>query len=484
MVMPCHPAIRPARRHVHAPAVSAYPEKVLAGVRAWLRAHPWQADGLLAVALFALSASQLSAGTTGASMRVAYIAVTALLAATVVPRRRYPVAAFAAAAVIEAAQVAYGVGAAEAPVFALQPAGASDLAILVLLYTLAAYRPRPVSVAGLAVCLLGSAVAIARWAPAHHAYAGGAVLGAAAGLGGVTLTAWVLGDSVAYRYRRACYASLEERAARLEAERDAQARIAAAAGRARELEERRARAVDESAARLRRIERDLHDGAQVRLAALALALGEIKENLEPAAGGAGQGRPGDNGASGREAHDHGAYDHGAYDHGAYDHGAYDHGAYDHGHTARLVGAAHQNAKETLAELRDLARGIHPPVLDRGLGAALSTLAEASATPVALAVSIAERPSPAIESIAYFCASELLANVTKHSGASRATVSVSDQGGRLLMTVTDDGAGEARLAPGGGLAGLLERVQTVDGRLAVDSPPGGPTIIAIELPAHA
>jgi hypothetical protein len=109
------------------------------------------------------------------------------------------VAAFAAAALIEAAQVAYGVGAAEAPVFALQPAGATDLAILVLLYTLAAYRPRPVSVAGLAVCLLGSAVAIARWAPAHHAYAGGAVLGAAAGLGGVTLTAWVLGDSVAYR---------------------------------------------------------------------------------------------------------------------------------------------------------------------------------------------------------------------------------------------------------------------------------------------
>jgi signal transduction histidine kinase len=461
MVMPCHPAIRPARRHVHAPGASAYAEKVLAGVRAWLRAHPWQADGLLAVALFALSAPQLSAGTTRASMRVAYIAVTVLLAATVVPRRRYPVAAFAAAAVIEAAQVAFGVGAAEAPVFALQPNN-SDLAILVLLYTLAAYRPRPVSVAGLAVCLLGSAVAIARWAPAHHAYAGGAVLGAAAGLGGVTLTAWVLGDSVAYRYRRAYYASLEERAARLEAERDAQARIAAAAGRARELEERRARAVDESAARLRRIERDLHDGAQVRLAALALALGEIKENLEAAAGGAGQGRPGGSGASDRRADDHS----------------------DNGHTARLVGAAHENAKETLAELRDLARGIHPPVLDRGLGAALSTLAEASATPVALAVSIAERPSPAIESIAYFCASELLANVTKHSRASRATVSVSDQGGRLLMTVTDDGAGEARLAPGGGLAGLLERVQTVDGRLAIDSLPGGPTIITIELPAHA
>ena len=106
---------------------------------------------------------------------------------------------------------------------------------------------------------------------------------AAVGLGGAALTAWVLGDSVAYRYRRAYYASLEERAARLEAERDAQARIAAAAERARELEEQRARAVDESAARLRRIERDLHDGAQVRLAALAMTLGEIKENLDAAA---------------------------------------------------------------------------------------------------------------------------------------------------------------------------------------------------------
>jgi signal transduction histidine kinase len=150
----------------------------------------------------------------------------------------------------------------------------------------------------------------------------------------------------------------------------------------------------------------------------------------------------------------------------------------------LVGAAHENAKQTLAELRDLARGIHPAVLDRGLDAALSTLAEASTIPVALSVSIAERPSPAIESIAYFCAAELLANVTKHSGASRATISVGDQDGRILMTVTDDGAGAARLAPGGGLAGLLERVQTVDGTLELDSPPGGPTLVTIELPVHA
>ncbi len=115
---------------------------------------------------------------------------------------------------------------------------------------------------------------------------------------------------------------------------------------------------------------------------------------------------------------------------------------------------------------------------------LAALAETSPVPVGLEVSIAERPSPAIEAIAYFCAAELLANVAKHSGASRATVSVREHDGRILMTVTDDGSGGARLAPGGGLAGLLERVQTVDGRLGIDSPAGGPTVITIELPGHA
>ena len=150
----------------------------------------------------------------------------------------------------------------------------------------------------------------------------------------------------------------------------------------------------------------------------------------------------------------------------------------------LVAAAHRNAKETLAELRDLARGIHPPVLDRGLGTALASLAETSPVPVELEAGIAEHPSPAIAAIAYFCAAELLANVAKHSGASRATVSVTDQDRRILMTVTDDGSGAACLAPGGGLAGLLERVQTVDGSLHIDSPPGGPTAVTIELPGHA
>jgi signal transduction histidine kinase len=157
---------------------------------------------------------------------------------------------------------------------------------------------------------------------------------------------------------------------------------------------------------------------------------------------------------------------------------------DTGHTISLAAAAHRNAKETLAELRDLARGIHPAVLDRGLPTALAVLAETSAVPVGLTVDLSRRPSPAIEAIAYFCAAELLANAAKHSGASQAHISVSEENGRLVMSVTDDGAGLARLKPGGGLAGLAERVQTVDGRMSVDSPAGGPTTMTVELPVHA
>jgi signal transduction histidine kinase len=412
-----------------------------AGAR--LRDHPMLLDGVLAVLVFSASADQWpDSPPLGVA---AAVVVGALLATTVLLRRRYPVAAFTAAMTIAAAQVLFGMqaGGGGPAVRALEPT-ATDVVILVLLYTVAAHRPRRVSVTALAACLLATGVAITRWAPAQPPLSSNLVFAAAAGLGGTALAAWVLGDSVAYRYRREYYASLEERTARAEAERDAHARVAAAAERARELQERRATAVDESAARLRRIERDLHDGAQVRLTALAMTLGEIKESLEAGAGGAD----------------------------------------DDGHLRMLADAAHRNAKETIAELRDLARGIHPAVLDRGLEAALSALAQASTIPARLNVSMRARPSPAIETIAYFCAAELLANAAKHSAASRATISVSDQDGGLLMTVADDGTGGACLSPGGGLAGLLERVQTVDGRLAADSPPGGPTVITIELPGHA
>jgi len=150
----------------------------------------------------------------------------------------------------------------------------------------------------------------------------------------------------------------------------------------------------------------------------------------------------------------------------------------------LVGAAHQSAKDAMTELRDLARGIHPPVLDTGLPDALATLAAASPVPVGLTTGIAHRPSEAIETIAYFCAAELLANAVKHSGASTITLTVTGQADLLVLRVSDDGHGGAHPAAGSGLAGLAQRARTVDGRLEVTSPPGGPTRVTVELPLHA
>lgn len=142
-------------------------------------------------------------------------------------------------------------------------------------------------------------------------------------------------------------------------------------------------------------------------------------------------------------------------------------------TLWLVVAAHRGAKEAVTELRDLARGIHPPVLDQGLGIALTTLAARSDLPVELVIDLPERPSAAIETIAYFCAAELLTNVTKHSGAQHATLEAAHMPGLLRVRVSDDGCGGARVEADGGLAGLAERIKTVDGRLQLSSPPGRP-----------
>jgi signal transduction histidine kinase len=221
--------------------------------------------------------------------------------------------------------------------------------------------------------------------------------------------------------------------------------------RVRELEQSRARVVDDSAARLRRIERDLHDGAQAQMLAVAMKLGLAREKLGGTIAGATV-------AGTAQA--------------------------DLERVLELVDAAHRGAKEAITELRDLARGIHPPVLDHGLGAALATLAARSDPPVELVVDLPERPSAAIETIAYFCAAELLTNVAKHSGARHATLEVVHVGGLLRLRVSDDGAGGARLEERGGLAGLADRVTTVDGRLQISSPPGGPTAVAVELPSHA
>jgi signal transduction histidine kinase len=216
--------------------------------------------------------------------------------------------------------------------------------------------------------------------------------------------------------------------------------------RVRELEQSRAHAVDDSAARLRQIERDLHDGAQAQMVAVTMKLGLAMKKLGRMVDGTGQ--------------------------------------TDLDRVLDLVAAAHRGAKEAVTELRDLARGIHPPVLDHGLGAALTTLAARSDLPVELVLDLPERPSAAIETIAYFCAAELVANVAKHSGARHATLEAAHVPGLLRLRVSDDGSGGARVEARGGLAGLAERAGTVDGRLQISSPPGGPTVVTVELPSRA
>jgi signal transduction histidine kinase len=214
------------------------------------------------------------------------------------------------------------------------------------------------------------------------------------------------------------------------------------ADRIRALEESRAIAVDDAAARLRSIERDLHDGAQAQLVALSMKLGLARDKLTGNAPA------------------------------------------DLERVTQLVEDAQHSALGAIAELRTLARGIHPPVLDNGLADALATLANRSAVPVELVTDIPDRPSDAIETIAYFSAAELLTNVAKHSGARHATLEAVHVPGLLRVRVTDDGSGGANPAPGSGLHGLAERVRTVDGRLEIDSPRGGPTVVTVELPSQA
>jgi signal transduction histidine kinase len=211
------------------------------------------------------------------------------------------------------------------------------------------------------------------------------------------------------------------------------------AQRVADLEQTRALAVEDSATLLRRVERDLHDGAQIRLATVAMNLGMAREKLGDDASPA---------------------------------------------VRDLIDAAHQGAKEALTELRNLARGIHPPVLDNGLADALATLAASSAIPVELATAIPQRPAPAIETIAYFCAAELLANAAKHSHANTIAIDVIERDQMLVLRVSDDGRGGADPARGSGLSGLAQRVRTVDGSLGIMSPQGGPTQVTVQLPLHA
>jgi signal transduction histidine kinase len=204
-----------------------------------------------------------------------------------------------------------------------------------------------------------------------------------------------------------------------------------------ELETSRERVVDAAEAERRRIERDLHDGAQQRLVMLAMELGRAKAKF----------------------------------------------AEDVDSARLLVDQAHAQAKEALTELRNLVRGVHPPVLtERGLDAALSGLVALCPIPVDMRVEVPVRPKPAVEAVAYFVVAEALTNVAKHSRASQARLIVEGRGypGTLTVMISDDGIGGADPA-GAGLSGLADRVSGVDGRLSVESPSGGPTIIAVELP---
>ncbi|MBP2320541.1 signal transduction histidine kinase [Kibdelosporangium banguiense] len=214
------------------------------------------------------------------------------------------------------------------------------------------------------------------------------------------------------------------------------------AAEAAHLQASRARGVDAAEAERRRIERDLHDGAQQRLVAVAMGLGRAKNkmNRDPEAAMA------------------------------------------------LIDEAHSDAKKAVAELRDLARGIYPAVLgDRGLDAALSSLAAKAPIPVDVTVedglSSTNRPPAAVESTAYFTVAESLTNIAKYSGATQAGVRVYRERDHVIVEITDDGMGGAQIRSGGGLAGLADRAATIDGVLTVVSPVGGPTVIRADLPCE-
>jgi signal transduction histidine kinase len=194
--------------------------------------------------------------------------------------------------------------------------------------------------------------------------------------------------------------------------------------------------VDAFEAERRRIERDLHDGAQQRLVALTMALGLARLDAPP------------------------------------------------GPLADQLAKAHGEAGRALEELRELIHGIHPKVLaDYGLPAAVADAADRSAVPVDVTLELPGRLPQAVEAAAYFVVCEALANIGRHSGATRAAVTGGHRDGRLVLRVRDDGRGGADAAAGSGLTGLADRVSVLDGRLSLSSPPGGPTLLSVEIPCE-
>ena len=379
---------------------------------AWLRSHPKLVDGVLAAAL-------LLAGAVPAVAKGAYfgLPLAAGLAVPVVFRRANPIGAYATAVLVGGVQVALGI----------RPS-VTDLAVLILLYTLAAYCPRRVSVWGLAVCLTGSAVGIARWTSlSGHSVltwlVGGAVLFA-----GPALLAWVLGDSM--RYRRGYYASLEDRAARLERERDAQARVAVAAERAR-------------------IARELHDViahnvsvmvVQADGASYALGTdpGRAKEALAAIS------------ATGRQAL---------------------------AEMRRLLGVLRR-------EEEGASQGLAPQPGIGELGELLDQ-ARTAGLPVSFTVEGDPRPLPGgVALAAYRIVQESLTNTRKHAGpVASASVLLRYSADALVLAISDDGQGSPAV-PGGaghGLNGMRERVALYGGSVAAGPRPGGGFEVVATLP---
>ncbi len=208
--------------------------------------------------------------------------------------------------------------------------------------------------------------------------------------------------------------------------------------RVEDLAESRAGVVDAADAERRRIERDLHDGAQQRLVSLAMNLGLARKTLKDVPP----------------------------------------------HVMQVIVEAHEEAQAAIVELRDLVRGLHPVVLeDRGLDAALSGIAARAPLPVRLDVELPDPIVPTVEAVAYFVVSEALTNVAKHARASKVDLSVRQRGGRLRIVISDDGVGGADSSRGTGLTGLRKRAASVDGTLTIVSPVGGPTTITVELPCE-
>ena len=382
---------------------------------AWLRRHPTLVDGVLAAAL-------LLGGVGPAFAKGIFIGIPLAfgLAVPVMFRRRYPVAAYATAVVAGGIQVALGI----------RPA-ATDVAILVLLYTLAAYTPRRTSVWGLAVCLAGSAVGILRWISlTDHGVLGWLIAGATL-FAGPALLAWVLGDSM--RYRRAYYASLEDRAARLEAERDAQAQIAAVAERAR-------------------IARELHDVIAHIVSVMVVQADGASYTLDTDPGRAREALAAIS-ATGRQAL---------------------------AEMRRLLGVLRREEDGGASE-----RAPQPGIGELG---ELLDQARGAGLPVSFTVEGEPQPLPGgIALAAYRIVQESLTNTRKHAGPmASASVTLRYADTALMLAISDDGRGD----PGGaampgttghGLTGMRERVAACGGSVAAGPRPGGGFEVVATLP---